>query len=203
MPLNKAAAIRSSMQMRLKGTRWTLLVAEAEARSEARLRLTRTCSANAARSPSLAPAAGIAPRGTEADQEIPGRRPGTPIPGSRPNRESGIGNREIPGFSEKKTGKNGGVPDSRRISRFRSDEHQLQWARNRLSREYHASALTGSTEVTHPAQGGEANRPVDSESAREDARERHADSIRICLALDPLDTRLPRPRISANFESVT
>jgi len=74
------------------------------------------------------------------------RRIGTPIPGpgrignrgfpvSRPNRESGIPS-PIPG---KKSGNRGN-----RESDFLSDEYQLQWTRNILSREYHASAFTGS-----------------------------------------------------------
>jgi hypothetical protein len=88
---------------------------------------------------------------TVADQEIPGPANRDPDSRSRPNRESGIpcfpaksGNRGFPGPSGgpipgQKSGNRGN-----RESDFLSDEYQLQWTRNILSREYHASALTGS-----------------------------------------------------------
>jgi hypothetical protein len=70
---------------------------------------------------------------------IPGRIGNRGFPVSRPNRESGIPS-PIPG---KKIGNRGrfGASDSRFPS---ESEHQPQWTRNILSREYHASALTGS-----------------------------------------------------------
>ena len=83
--------------------------------------------------------------GTWEDQETPGPPPRDPGPDFRfPaefGRETGNFPIPIPGRIPKVPGlieTNGGFP----YSRFRSDEHQLQWARNRLSREYHASALT-------------------------------------------------------------
>ncbi len=68
---------------------------------------------------------------------IPGRIGNRGFPVSRPNRESGIPSPiQVPG---KKSGNRGN-----RESDFLSDEYQLQWTRNILSREYHASAFTGS-----------------------------------------------------------
>jgi hypothetical protein len=69
--------------------------------------------------------------GPRARFPVPGRIGNWGISGSRFPAES----RKSLGFSKKKRE---GLPDSR----FRGDEHQLQWARNRLSRECHASALT-------------------------------------------------------------
>ena len=87
--------------------------------------------------------------GPEQTRKSPARRIGTPIPDSgrignrgfpvsrfRPSRESGID--DSPDFP-KKSGNRGN-----RESDFLSDEYQLQWTRNILSREYHASAFTGS-----------------------------------------------------------
>jgi hypothetical protein len=82
---------------------------------------------------------------TRADQEIPGppnRDPdsrfrgnrGFPVSRFRPSRESGID--DSPDFPKKNRGN--------RESDFLSDEYQLQWTRNMLSREYHASPFTGS-----------------------------------------------------------
>ena len=87
------------------------------------------------------------------DQEIPGPPNRDPRADSRfrPNRESGIPCFPIPAESgndspdfpspdfPKKPGNRGN-----RESDFLSDEYQLQWTRNILSREYHASAFTGS-----------------------------------------------------------
>ena len=70
---------------------------------------------------------------------VPGRIGNRGFPVSRPNRESGIPS-PIPG---KKSGI--GADSGGSDSRFPSEsEHQPQWTRNILSREYHASALTGS-----------------------------------------------------------
>ena len=65
-----------------------------------------------------------------------GKRPGISRSRFPANWESGIGNREIPHFPREKTRKRGS-----RESGFVSEEHQLQWTRNILSRECHASAL--------------------------------------------------------------
>ena len=85
------------------------------------------------------------------DQEIPGPPNRDPDSRFRPNRESGIPCFPIPAESgndspdfpspdfPKKPGNRGN-----RESDFLSDEYQLQWTRNILSREYHASAFTGS-----------------------------------------------------------
>ena len=82
-------------------------------------------------------------------RKSPARRIGTPIPDSgrignggfpvsrfRPSRETIPP--ESPDFP-KNPGNRGN-----RESDFLSDEYQLQWTRNILSREYHASAFTGS-----------------------------------------------------------
>ena len=91
--------------------------------------------------------------------------PGTPIPVrgrigkrgfpvSRPFPDSGesgngdSGNEDSP-FPEKLG--NGGIGNP---GGFLSDEHQLQWTRNILSREYHASALTCSMRVLFRVRGG-------------------------------------------------
>ena len=88
--------------------------------------------------------------GLSQTRKSPARRIGTPIPDSRPNRESGdfpipgqIGNRGFPPRFPAKNREIGGIGNP---SDFLSDEYQLQWTRNILlvlSREYHASAFTG------------------------------------------------------------
>ena len=83
-------------------------------------------------------------------------RPGNPRPGESGPRfpvpaESGIGDSLFPGqignrgFPPRFPAKNSGNRGNRE-SDFLSDEYQLQWTRNILvlSREYHASAFTGS-----------------------------------------------------------
>ncbi len=81
------------------------------------------------------------------DQETPGPPPSGPrfpVPA-----ESGIGDSSSLFPDSGRVG-NRGVPVSRKNGksgesgiRFLSDEYQLQWTRNILSREYHASAFTG------------------------------------------------------------
>jgi hypothetical protein len=84
----------------------------------------------------------------EQTRKSPARRIGTPIPGPGRIGNRGfpspfpgqIGNRGFPPrFPAKKSGNRGN-----RESDFLSDEYQLQWTQNILSREYHASAFTGS-----------------------------------------------------------
>jgi hypothetical protein len=80
------------------------------------------------------------------DQEIPGPPNRDPDSRFRPNRESGIPCFPIPAESGSESPDFPKKPGNRgnRESDFLSDEYQLQWTRNILSREYHASAFTGS-----------------------------------------------------------
>jgi hypothetical protein len=80
------------------------------------------------------------------DQEIPGPPNRDPDSRFRPNRESGIPCFPIPAESGSESPDFPKKPGNRRNrdSDFLSDEYQLQWTRNILSREYHASAFTGS-----------------------------------------------------------
>ena len=82
------------------------------------------------------------------DQETPGPANRDPDSRSRPNRESGIPCFPIPAESGSQSPDFPKKPGNRgnRESDFLSDEYQLQWTRNILvlSREYHASAFTGS-----------------------------------------------------------
>jgi hypothetical protein len=84
----------------------------------------------------------------EQTRKAPARRPWDPDSRSRPNRERGFPVSRVRPNQESGSGKSPPkretgdpiqVPDSRVTS-----EHQPQWTRNILSREYHASALTGS-----------------------------------------------------------
>ncbi len=110
-------------------------------------------------------------------RKSPARRIGTPIPG--PGR---IGNRGFPPrFPAKKSGNRGD-----RESDFLSDEYQLQWTRNILSREYHASAFTGSWYAA-PIQG-----PRQSDSEREHA------AVSVRRASTAVNSACTQPRVSCS-----
>jgi hypothetical protein len=87
-----------------------------------------------------------------ADQEIPGPPPLASGPRFPVPAESGIGDSLFPPRFPIPANRESGSPPfpkkpgnrGNRESDFLSDEHQLQWTRNILSREYHASAFTGS-----------------------------------------------------------
>ncbi len=82
-------------------------------------------------------------RGPGPDQEIPGPPNRDPDSRFRPNRESGIPCFPIPAESGSESPDFPKNPGNRgnRESDFLSDEYQLQWTRNILSREYHARGI--------------------------------------------------------------